>query len=61
MQKFSLGLAPEESEQLLGFHGFTSGGQESGSAAVYKIQASKRYVGSLPLVLKDKKNLLLTR
>ena len=35
--------------------GFTSGGQESGSvfsASVCKIQASKRYVESLPLVLK---------
>ena len=42
-----------------GFHGcgFTSGGQELGSvfsAAVCIIQASKRYVESLPLVLKDK-------
>ena len=37
--------------------GFTSGGQESGSvfsAAVCKIQASKRYIEFLPLVLKDK-------
>ena len=37
--------------------GFTSGGQESGSmfsAAVCKIQASKRYIDSLPLVLKIK-------
>ena len=37
--------------------GFTSGGQESWSvfsAAVCKIQASKRYIESLPLVLKDK-------
>ena len=37
--------------------GFTSGGQESGSvfnASVCKIQASKRHVESLPLVLKDK-------
>ena len=36
--------------------GFTSGGQESGSvfsAAVCKIQASKLYVESLQLVLKD--------
>ena len=36
--------------------GFTSGGQESGpvfSAAVCKIQASKHYVESLPLVLKE--------
>ena len=35
--------------------GFTSGGEESGSvfsAAVCKIQASKGYVESLPLVLK---------
>ena len=32
--------------------GFTSGGQELGS---YKIQASKRYIESLPLVLKDEK------
>ena len=42
--------------------GFTSGGQESGSvfsAAVCQIQASKRYFESLPLVLKDKKKLLL--
>ena len=39
--------------------GFTSGGQESGSvfsAAVCKIQASKRYIKSLPLVLKDKRS-----
>ena len=39
--------------------GFTSRGQESGSvfsAAVYKIQASERYIESLPLVLKDKRN-----
>ena len=38
---------------------FTSGGQESGSvfsAAVCKIQASKRCVESLPLVLKDKRS-----
>ena len=37
--------------------GFTSGGQESGSvfsAALCKIQASKHYIESLPLVLKDK-------
>ena len=37
--------------------GFTSGGQESGSvfsAAVYKIQARKCYIESLPLVLKIK-------
>ena len=37
--------------------GFTSGGQESGSvfsAAVCKIQASKRYIKSLPLIPKDK-------
>ena len=37
--------------------GFTSGGQESVSvfsAAMCKLQASKRYVESLPLVLKDK-------
>ena len=37
----------------------TSGGQESGSvfsAAVYKIQASKHYIKSLPLVLKDKRS-----
>ena len=36
--------------------GFTSGGQKSGSvfsAAMCKLQASKRYVESLPLVLKD--------
>ena len=44
-----------------GFHGggFTSGGQESGSvfsAAVCKIQASKHYVESSPLVLKDKRS-----
>jgi len=40
-------------------HCFTSGRQESGSvfsAAVCKIQASKRYVESLPLVLKDKRS-----
>ena len=39
--------------------GFTSGGQESGSvfsAAVCKIQASKCYIESLPLVLKDKRS-----
>ena len=39
--------------------GFTSGGQESGSvfgAAVCKIQGSKWYVESLPLVLKDKRS-----
>ena len=39
-------------------HGFTSGGQELGSmfsTAVCKIQVSKRYVESLPLVLKDKR------
>ena len=39
--------------------GFTSGGQESGSVfstAVCIIQASKRYVQSLPLVLKDKRS-----
>ena len=38
--------------------GFTSGGQESGSvfsAAVCKIQASKRYIQSLPLVLNGKR------
>ena len=38
-------------------HGFTSAGQESGSvfsAVVCKIQASKCYIKSLPLVLKDK-------
>ena len=37
--------------------GFTSGGQELGSVfsgTVCKIQASKRYIESLPLVLKDK-------
>ena len=34
--------------------GFTSGGQKSG--AVRKIQASKRYVESLPLVLKDERS-----
>ena len=35
--------------------GFTSGGQESVfSAAVCKIQASKHYTESLPLVPKDK-------
>ena len=36
--------------------GFTSGGQESGSvfsATVYKIQASKCYVESMPLVLTE--------
>ena len=39
--------------------GFTSGGQESDSAfsaAVCKIQASKRYIESLLLVLKDKRS-----
>ena len=39
--------------------GFTSGGQESGSvfsAVVCKIQDSKRYIESLPLVLKDKRS-----
>ena len=37
--------------------GFTSGGQKSVSgfsAAASKIQASKRYIKSLPLVLKEK-------
>ena len=34
--------------------GFTSGGQKSG--AVRKIQASKHYIESLPLVLKDKRS-----
>ena len=40
-------------------HGFTFRGQESGSvfsAAVCKIQASKRYIESLPLVPKDKRS-----
>ena len=40
-------------------HGLTSGGQELGSvfsAAVRKIQASKRYIKFLPLVLKDKRS-----
>ena len=40
-------------------HGFTSGGQELGSmfsTAVCKIQVSKRYIESLPLVLKDKRS-----
>ena len=39
--------------------GFTSGGQESGSvfsASVCIIQASKRCVESLPLVLKDRRS-----
>ena len=39
--------------------GFTSGGQDSGSvfsASVCKIQASKCYVESLPLVSKDKRS-----
>ena len=39
--------------------GFTSGGQKSVSgfsAAAYKIQASKCYIESLPLVLKDKRS-----
>ena len=39
--------------------GFTSGGQESGcafGAAVHKIQARKRYIQSLPLVLKDERS-----
>ena len=43
-------------------HGFTSGGQVSGSvlsAAVCKIQASKRYMESLSLVLKDKRSCFL--
>ena len=38
--------------------GFTSGGHELGSvfsAAVCKIQASKCYIQSLPLVLNDKR------
>ena len=40
-------------------HGFTSGGEESGSvfsAAVCKIQASKCYIKSLPSVPKDKRS-----
>ena len=40
-------------------HGFTSGGQELGSvfsASVCIIQASKCYVESLPLVLKDRRS-----
>ena len=40
-------------------HGFTSGGQELGfvlSASMCIIQASKRYVEFLPLVLKDKRS-----
>jgi len=40
-------------------HGFTSGGQESGSvfsASMCIIQASKHCVESLPLVLKDKRS-----
>ena len=43
-------------------HGFTSGGQESGSvfsAAVCKMQASKRCIESLPLVLKNKRSCFL--
>ena len=39
--------------------GFTSGGQKSVSgfsAAACKIQASKRYIESLPLVPKDKRS-----
>ena len=39
--------------------GFTSGGQKSGSvfsAALHKIQASKCYIKSLPLVLKDERS-----
>ena len=39
-------------------HGFTSRGQVSGSvfsASVCIIQASKHYIESLPLVLKDKR------
>ena len=39
--------------------GFTSRGQKSGSgfsAAVYKIQASKHYIKSLPFVPKDKRS-----
>ena len=39
--------------------GFTSGGQESGSVlstAMCKIQASKRYVESLQLMLKNKRS-----
>ena len=43
-------LLKNQNSSMDGFHGFTSGGQELGSAAV---QASKHYVGSLPLVLKD--------
>ena len=39
--------------------GFISGGQESSSvlcAAVYKYKLEKRYIESLPLVLKDKRS-----
>ena len=39
--------------------GFTSGGQELGSvfsAAVYNIQASKRYVESLLLLFEDRRS-----
>ena len=38
-------------------HGFTFGGQELGSvgAAVCKIQATKRYIKSLPSTLRNKK------
>ena len=54
-QRFHCGFcnvnSPIFNSSMDGFHGFTSGGQELGSAAV---QASKHYVGSLPLVLKDK-------
>ena len=45
--------------QIFMGHGFTSKGQDLGSmfnAAVCKIQASKRYIGSLPLVLKDERS-----
>ena len=44
--------------------GFTSDGKELGSvfsAVVCKIQASKRYIESLPLVPKIKKKLFLSR
>ena len=44
--------------------GFTSGGQKSVSgfsAAAWKIPGSKCYIESLPLVVKDKKKLLLSR
>ena len=37
-------------------HGFTSGGQESRSAVMCKIRASKCYTESLPFMPKDKRS-----